>query len=266
MTTAEKLTTIAENVPKVYNSGKSDGYNEGYEVGKAEGGDIQHSDYINPEWTDWRYFSYYNSRNNLVAQLKSTDTSNGTDFSRMLYGCTELETKPSLDTSNGTNFSYMFYNCKKLTGTFTLNTQKGVDFSAMFQSCSGLTMIFFNTRNGTNFRAMFSGCNNMEHISGLDLSQATDVASMFSATRALTYINFYGSIPIGISLVSAPLTADSAKHAIRKLVNYAGTDNAFTQTISFSSKTWGYLDAEGNASPNGNSWREYINDLGWNAS
>ena len=66
---------------------------------------------INPEWTDWRYFSYYDNRNDLVAKLKYSDTANGTNFSSMFNYCTKLPTIPQLDTSNGTNFSNMFYYC-----------------------------------------------------------------------------------------------------------------------------------------------------------
>ena len=65
--------------------------------------------------TDWRYFSYYNNRNTLVAKLKYSDTSNGTNFGSMFYSCSGLTTIPQLDTSNGTNFSNMFYSCSALT-------------------------------------------------------------------------------------------------------------------------------------------------------
>ena len=47
---------------------------------------------INPEWTDWRYFSYDNNRNDLVAKLKYSDTANGTNFSYMFYSCSKLTT------------------------------------------------------------------------------------------------------------------------------------------------------------------------------
>ena len=59
---------------------------------------------INPEWTDWQYFSYNNNRNDLVAKLKYSDTANGTNFSYMLNGCGKLTSIPQLNTSNGTNF------------------------------------------------------------------------------------------------------------------------------------------------------------------
>ena len=69
---------------------------------------------INPEWTDWRYFSYYDNRNDLVAKLKYSDTANGTNFSSMFNYCNALTSIPQLDTSNGTSFTSMFQNCSTL--------------------------------------------------------------------------------------------------------------------------------------------------------
>lgn len=79
---------------------------------------------INPEWTDWRYFSYYDNRNDLVAKLKYSDTSSGTNFSYMFTGCTKLTTIPQLDTSKGTNFSHMFSSCTNLTNLTMTGTIK----------------------------------------------------------------------------------------------------------------------------------------------
>lgn len=41
MTKAEKFILIAKREPDIYETGKSDGYTEGYEAGKAEGGDTE---------------------------------------------------------------------------------------------------------------------------------------------------------------------------------------------------------------------------------
>ena len=63
---------------------------------------------INPEWTDWRYFSYYDNRNDLVAKLKYNDTSKGTDFTRTFYYCSALVDLNIVGTINaiGLNVSY----------------------------------------------------------------------------------------------------------------------------------------------------------------
>ena len=128
---------------------------------------------INPEWTDWRYFSYYDNRNDLVAKLKYSDTSSGTNFSYMFIGCAKLTTIPQLDTSNGTNFSQMFIGCTNLTTIPQLDTSKGTNFSHMFSSCTNLTNL---TMTGTI------------KANGMDLHYSTKLskASIISVINALS--------------------------------------------------------------------------------
>ena len=82
---------------------------------------------------------------------------------------------------------------------------------------------------------------------------------------ALVSIIAEGVIAMSISLShSSLLTIESAKSFILCLKNYVGTDKEFACTITFNPATWELLDAEGEtASPNGNSWKTYIEDLGW---
>ena len=64
---------------------------------------------------------------------------------------------------------------------------------------------------------------------------------------------------------STKLTFESAKNFINALEDVsADTEKKLKYSINFSSETLALLDADGNNSPNGNTWREYINDKGWN--
>ena len=54
------------------------------------------------------------------------------------------------------------------------------------------------------------------------------------------------------------------KSIISALKDYSGTDKEFTYTVTFTSACITALDKEGNNSPNGNTWRNYANDKGWN--
>lgn len=128
---------------------------------------------INPEWTDWRHFSYYDNRNDLVAKLKYSDTANGTNFGYMFYYCTNLTTIPQLDTSKGTNFGYMFNSCSKLTTIPQLDTSNGINFSSMFYNCTDLTNL---TMTGT------IKANGME----LHYSTKLSKASIISVINALS--------------------------------------------------------------------------------
>jgi len=92
-------------------------------------------------------------------------------------------------------------------------------------------------------------------------------SNMFSKATALINIEFGGVIASSLNLSSCTkLSLESAISAITHLKDYSGTDNAYTYNISFSSATIDLLNAAGNDSPNGTTWLEYIDSLGWNCS
>ncbi len=179
---------------------------------------------INPEWTDWQYFSYNNNRNDLVAKLKYSDTANGTNFSYMFGNCSKLTTIPQLDTSKGTNFNSMFQNCSKLTSVPQLDTSNGTNFSYMFYSCSKLTTISLL---------------NMSSMSG------TNWSSMFGSCSALENVTFEGTIPVrgNMSVFSScpNLTVDSIMSFINALTNMSDTA---TYTITIGSTNLAKLTEE----------------------
>lgn len=118
-------------------------------------------------------------------------------------------------------------------------------------------------------RNTFENCTNLISIDKIIMmdERAGFTDTTFKNCSSLTDVVIEGVIGgCNVLVQYSPITLESAVSFINALENYAGTDNEFTYTITFSPTTWGYLEAEGNASPNGNTWREYINDLGWNAS
>ena len=179
---------------------------------------------INPEWTDWQYFSYNNNRNDLVAKLKYSDTANGKDFSNMFYACSSLTTIPQLDTSNGTNFGAMFSGCSALTSTLQLSTS-----------------------NGTNFNGMFSVCTALTTISLLNMSSmlGTSCINMFYNCTALENVTFEGTIPVrgNMSVFSScpNLTVDSLMSFINALTNM---NSSATYTITIGSTNLAKLTEE----------------------
>ena len=144
---------------------------------------------INPEWTDWRYFSYYDNRNDLVAKLKYSDTANGTNFSNMFNSCKGLTSIPQLDTSNGTNFSYMFTNCTVLTSIPQIDTSNGANFSGMFTNCTALTSIPLLNMSSiptTNWDHMFQNCTALENVTFEGTIPVRGNMSVFSSCPNLT--------------------------------------------------------------------------------
>ena len=133
--------------------------------------------------TEWQYFSYYNNRNTLVAKLKYSDTSNGTNFSGMFYSCSGLTTIPQLDTSKGTGFGSMFNGCSKLTTIPQLDTSNGTNFSNMFYSCSALTNL--TIAGSINTSGM-----NLKSATKLSKSSITSVVNALSASASGKSITF----------------------------------------------------------------------------
>ena len=203
---------------------------------------------INPEWTDWRYFSYYDNRNDLVAKLKYSDTANGKKFSNMFNYCDALTSIPQLDTSNGTDFSYMFNYCSSLTSIPPLDTSNGKNFNRMFVSCNKLTSIpQLDTSNGTDFGGVFYNCRALTSISLLNMSNVsgTNWSSMFYNCPALKNVTFEGTIPVRGNMnvfSSCPnLTVESLMSFINALTNMSDTA---TYTITIGSTNLAKLTEE----------------------
>ena len=203
---------------------------------------------INPEWTDWRYFSYYDNRNDLVAKLKYSDTANGKNFSNMFYNCTALTSIPQLDTSNGTDFSGMFNGCSALTTIPQVDTSNGKNFSFMFYNCTALTSIpQLDTSNGTDFSGMFNSCTALTTIPLLNISNVsgTSWSNMFYNCTALENVTFEGTIPVrgnmSVFSYSNKLTVKSLMSFINALTNMSDTA---TYTITIGSTNLAKLTEE----------------------
>ena len=205
---------------------------------------------INPEWTDWRYFSYYDNRNDLVAKLKYSDTANGKNFSNMFYACSSLTTIPQLDTSNGTNFGAMFNGCSALTSILQLSTSNGTNFNGMFSACTALTTISLlnmSSMSGTSCINMFYNCRALTSISLLNMSNVsgTNWSSMFYNCPALKNVTFEGTIPVrgNMSVFSScpNLTVESLMSFINALTNMSDTA---TYTITIGSTNLAKLTEE----------------------
>ena len=123
------------------------------------------------------------------------------------------------------------------------------------RAASGLTSAFSNATN-------LLGINKIV-MSDIDETPITINNTAFQNCSALQDISFEGVIAQTINFQWSPLTVASMKNIIEHLADYSGTDNEFKYKVTFSSDCITALEAEGNTSPNGNSWLEYIEDLGW---
>ena len=121
MTIEQKLTTIAENLEKIYAAGAGG-------AGAAQG-----KPYVDTS-KGVRHHEYLFAANRWIDQLDRFDLSNITSAAYMFQNCGELITAPAVNTSKAQRMLYMFYNCPKLV------TIEGVDFS----SCTNASNAFYN--------------------------------------------------------------------------------------------------------------------------
>ena len=159
--------------------------------------------------TDFSYFHYIGIRLDLLGKV---DTSNGTNFTSMFSGCSEITTIPELDTSNGTNFSSMFYNCKSITTIPELDTSNGTTFDNMFSSCSKITTIpKLDVSNGTTFGNMFSKCSALENLYLYNIRKTIQIGSSTSWGHLLTVDSLVHTIKeLCTATTSQTLTIGSA--------------------------------------------------------
>lgn len=109
----------------------------------------------------------------------------------------------------------------------------------------------------------FNGMYYLVTIDKLIVEEDRQYQGTFTQCNTLQNITFDGVIGRNISFSYSPLTVESMKSIITHLKNYAGTTSEFTYKITFSSACLTALEAEGTTSPSGNTWTEYIEELGW---
>ncbi len=128
-----------------------------------------------------------------------------------------------------------------------------------------------DTQKCLNYIYAFKGLYALEVIDGqpLDFSSVTNenYMSAFDNVPNLVECSFVAnSIKLSVGFQNnKKLSVETAKSILLALVNFVGTDSEYANTVYFAPETLALLEAEGKTSPNGNTWLEYIQDIGWNA-
>lgn len=100
-------------------------------------------------------------------------------------------------------------------------------------------------------------------IRKLIVDETTTFSQCFSGCTLLENIVMEGICATNIDFAVSPLTVESMKSVISCLKDYSSeSTGVYTLTLKDECKI--ALEAEGNTSPNGNLWTEYVADLGWN--
>lgn len=236
------LDGIAENIPAVYEAGKKAERNEFWKVLTNNG--AKQSYYYTFSEKLWTKDNFKPTCNIVPTEAERTfyyHNRGGVayDLAQQLEDC-----GVKLDMSNNTTGSYTFCYAA-LTRIPEIDQRKSI-FTCMFRQNSSNTKlvtidkIICSSNGDQAFTQTFDGCSKLKNVT------------------------FEGVIGRTISFSASPLSVESMKSIISCLKDYSGTENEGTYTVTFSSACKDALDAEGNTSPNGNTWREYASDLGWN--
>ena len=141
-------------------------------------------------------------------------------------------------------------------------------FDNMFYYCAYMTVcpeIDFTNVNTGNIDSVWSNCPSLHTIRKaiMPTDKSLRMSNTFLNNSSLVNIEFEGLITQSPNFSYSPLSVESMKSIISHLNNYAGTSNEYAYTLTLSSASKTLLEAEGATSPNGNTWSQYIDDLGW---
>lgn len=290
MNIAEKLTKIAENTPKVYEDGKSEGIEQGYEQGHSEG----LTEGYNNGKADGYAEGYEQGKSEAdttaayeqgVADGKQAEydefwdvyQDNGArgDYQYAFAGSrwrdVTFKPKYNLVLASGYSGTYMFYN-SRITNIeerlqdlgIVLDTSKSGYLADMFYNAQTEAIPVLDIRNSTiSVAYLFRNCT-VKTIRKLIVSEAVPfVNSTFQDCKNLENIIVEGVIGVTVNFQWSPLSVESMKSIISCLKNYSGTSNALVNSITFSEACWAALEAD-SVAPDGGTWREYVQSLGWN--
>ncbi len=173
-----------------------------------------------------------------------------TGYTYAFYGhqWTDENYKPLYDIKVGSACNGIFLNSR------ITNTKVMIDIS--------------NSNIKVNTANMFENATKLSEIPLLKLKDdgSNNLNKNFNGCTALTTINFEGKIGRNVSFADCPLSVESLKNIIEHLMDYSGTENEFKYSVTFSSACLTMLEAldpETDPSPNGNSWVQYLDDIGW---
>jgi hypothetical protein len=231
-------------------SGGDGSYDEGF----AEGKKAEHDAF-------WDAYQKNGTRTNYYWAFYGDGWTDDTfkpkyDIKATLYGCSMFSATTITDLSESL----------KIAG-IKLDTSEMIDATSMFNASKTRTIPELDFSNVTvNSSTVFANSNVVE-IEKLILSDViAGFQNWFMLASKLATITIAGVISKSISFQWSPLSVDSMKSIITHLKDYSADGvNAFQHTLTFATACWTSLEAD-STSPNGGTWKEYVEDLGWNTN
>lgn len=171
MSIAEKLTTVAENVPKVYEAGQKTEYDRFWDSFQVEGKRTYYTyGFPGHGWKDSTFKPKYDIkvegtargmfRQSRITNMKyclesagvTLDLSKATNGAELFGYSDNLTTIPKINLSSiGSNSTYLFQSCGKLQTIEELTISETVTFvSSSFNGCTSLTHLIMTGTLATN--------------------------------------------------------------------------------------------------------------------
>jgi hypothetical protein len=240
----------------MYNSGLSDGYNSGYEAGKAEGGGDYDEGYEAGKQAEYdRFWDAFQRNGNMTDYL-------GVFYG---YGWTADTFKPKYDI-RGTRFQNAFSMSTNLEGSLidmldkcgvVIDTSQATNVSAMFYYATRLTeiphidMSSINTSVGN----LFHTCAKLVRIEKITYTEnsACYNTGSFQGCNALTDVEFAGVIAGNMNLSWSPLLNEAT---VQSLIDHLkDLTGATAQTITFHATVGGKLTDAQKATITAKNWQ-----------
>lgn len=218
------------------------------------------------------FWDWYQSNNNSQFGLR-------TDYRYAFYGAgwKEATFKPKYDIKP-IMADYMF--TSSLIRVDLVEVLENLGIVLDFANCANFAWAFYGSQfsrigvvdmskvssanNANNVFRMNTGQSQLHTIDKLIVSSAYPIGTnSFVACSKLENITIDGSITGNFTISDAPLTVDSMKSIITHLKDYSGTSKEFSYSVKFSSACWTTLEADSTA-PDGGTWNNYVQALGWN--
>lgn len=247
MSVAEKLTEIAENVPKVYDAGFANGEQKGYEAGHAEGyskGTTDGARSADNRW--WQRFQKSGNRTNYDYAFSNADGSqiewHWNDVNPVYAMVPTTARYMFAELSPGSHIDLV----ERLDETeSTLDFSKCEDFAYMLTN-SGISHIGeIDASSAKNLNYIFYAAYTLKKVDKLIVNEGLTFTGAFSSCMELTDITIQGKIAHSIQLHrgSVPLSAASIKSFITHL-SYVGGSPSISFALSTIRKAFGSETSE----------------------
>lgn len=261
MSIAEKLTTIAENEQKVYDSGVEQGEGNIWDEIQGANGERTFYDYA---FRGWRC-EYIRPKHKIVPKRTSDgnlrfvfeyapklkkveseyfDFSNitfntSTSDPKCIYGffryCDSLEEVEDIGIGAGGYYN-TFNKCLKLHTIAVMRCVKNGGYSSVFTNCYVLANILFTGEIGKSITFQYSPLLTVESLTAPE----TPYETLFKGEEIT-------EMRMGL---------------FRALYDFSGTDEEYTQTLTLNATTTKMLD-DNNVTIDGVPWRDYIDNKKW---